>query len=496
MKEFDNFDRFKKYITDISSRIVRSKNSQPLRPDWKVNRYLPSGGFSIGIHEDFAIQFFYSFYCYDFSIEFLKSQAKLITDPLLKDWVDYCIDVIPDNIKYQNEIFEGQLIEWADRLGMSFETLQGIFSSYLPFITNYGYFRFAYNNLNSPQGKYFFVLLLMWLDGDNQMPESTDPGYNEKEAKEEVLEIQRTICESFVKQAPFAIKEEALLFLFDAFARINKLGIFEHKFSLSYDKVLYGGTKPLNGTFFVSWDNVSFHDGFYFIYHPSFPTGGAGHEPYRVEDANSRKSFKDIQKLFLKKLPPITVQSRNGKIKKVKNLANLSSCISVMEHKILVPAKKLQGHTLDIKAEKKLVEKSEAKNLVKELKSRYLDFLCARQFDNYKVVCCIENRVNSNLIVGCEYSFIFTIKETSSLIYLAFENATDSRCTYIFPILKSKWQESIDKIYEFFSSNEINKRQALSQRLAKISLPGNYAYKRVMHTNYFNWCDTIKYCNL
>lgn len=496
MKKFDNFDKFRGFVYNPVRKNLFSKEEYVPRPNWDMCRYTPTGGFSIGITEDFAFQFFYSCYCYDFDMDFIKEQSLSIQDEFLKEWVDYCLACIPDNVKFHNDEFEELLIEWADRLNMSYETLYNIFSPYLPFITNYGYFRFAYDNLKTPQGKYFFILLLMWLDGYNQMLHPDDFDYNEDEAKKLVLDIQREISESFIKQAPFAIKEEALLFLFDTFAKINKLNIYKDKFSLSYNKVLYGGTKPLHGTFFLSWNNVSFYNGCYFIYHPSFPNGGAGHEPYRVEDPNSRSSFNDIQTLFLKKLPPILVKSVNGKIKRVKNRANLSSCISIMEHKILAPQASSRQNAVFKKKAQKLVSKLDAKSIVKELKSRYLDYLCSRQLDDYKVVCCIENRVNSNLIVGCEYSFIFTIKETHNVVYLAFENATDSRCTYIFPTLKSKWQESIDKLYEFFASNEINKRQALSQRIANLTLPGNYAYIRVMHTNYLNWCESIKYCNL
>lgn len=64
------------------------------------------------------------------------------------------------------------------------------------------------------------------------------------------------------------------------------------------------------------------------------------------------------------------------------------------------------------KVEKKELTSAEAKSLCEGLSSRYLDYLCLKQLNNYKVVCCIEHRVNSSGGVSCEYSFIFTIKIT------------------------------------------------------------------------------------
>ena len=79
------------------------------------------------------------------------------------------------------------------------------------------------------------------------------------------------------------------------------------------------------------------------------------------------------------------------------------------------------------------------------------------------------------------------------MLYLAFENAVNSRCTYIFPIHKKAWKESIEKIYQFFASNEVNKRQMMTLKRVDLKLPGNYEYKRLLHSNYLSWVDKVKY---
>ena len=110
-----------------------------------------------------------------------------------------------------------------------------------------------------------------------------------------------------------------------------------------------------------------------------------------------------------------------------------------------------------------------------------------QQIEKYKVICCIEHRINSSGVIHDEYSFIFTIKESKEKIYLVYENAANSRSTYILPITKNTWEESIDNIYNFFASNEINKRQQMASKLIDLKLPGNYEYKRIFHTDYSSW---------
>ena len=166
-----------------------------------------------------------------------------------------------------------------------------------------------------------------------------------------------------------------------------------------------------------------------------------------------------------------------------------------MEHKVSAPStvrKKSADHAMLV--EKKEISKTEAQNICKGLKSRYLDYLCAKQLDGYKVVCCIEHRVNSNGAISCEYSFIFTIKETAKKIFLAYENSSESRCTYLHPVAQYSWNKSIEKIYDFFASNEVNKRQLMASRLVDLRLPGNYEYQRILHSDYLSWVDKIKYC--
>ena len=142
-----------------------------------------------------------------------------------------------------------------------------------------------------------------------------------------------------------------------------------------------------------------------------------------------------------------------------------------------------------IDVEKKELTIEETKEICKKYKSQFLDTLCLWQIENYKVVCCIEHRINTNGVEHLEYSFIFTIKENSKKLYLAYENTANSRSTYIIPISIGTWEKSIELIYQFFASSEINKRQLLAAKIIDLKLPGDYEYKRILHTNYSSWVN-------
>ena len=147
-----------------------------------------------------------------------------------------------------------------------------------------------------------------------------------------------------------------------------------------------------------------------------------------------------------------------------------------------------------MEVEKKELTASETKNFCEKFKSQFLDKLCMWQLENYKVICCIEHRINTSGAVHDEYSFIFTIKENKEKLFLAYENAAVSRSTYILPISNGTWEQSVENIYNFFASNEINKRQQMASRLVDLKLPGNYEYKRIFHKEDSSWeCKILEF---
>lgn len=468
---------------------------------------------------------FYKKYIKFFGINFIQEKIEKLDDEVTKEWALFCIEEAPIIIKIANDTFDKALNKYSLKLGFQYSQLQQIFNNYKPFITEYSYYQYAYDNIDSHNISYFFILLMIMFEDKYPIdksdlyqknfyscPETNTCRFakrcsNKKECilrvnmlgenynhQTELINFQKEITNSFITYARNNIKEKALVTLYNTFDQINKTDIFKEKLITSFEKVLYNEGIPLTGDFFMRWDKISFFDGYYLIEHPLLGRYAKKSNPLRVKDTNSRKIFNTINSLFLKRLPPLQVQSVKGQITRVYNRVNLNNCISLMEYNVTKPADIIRKPKIQSKIEKKELSPSDAHNLCKEFKSRFLDYLCKKQLEDFKVICCIENRVNSNLSITKEYSFIFTIKKTQRLIYLAYENASDSRCTYLFPIPHYCWEKGIEALYSFFASNEVNKRQALSKRIINLKLPGGYDYIRVLHTDYLKWVDRIKYC--
>lgn len=204
-------------------------------------------------------------------------------------------------------------------------------------------------------------------------------------------------------------------------------------------------------------------------------------------------AFNELSPYFMRKLPPLYVRAAKGQIIEILNGAELKSCVELMESKVGKPKIGKRHQETHKRFEKRQLDAKEAKAFCKDFKSRYIDYLCDKQLDSHKVICCIEQRVNSTGALTSEYAFIFTIKKTESKVYLAYENTTNARCTYLIPVLESGWQEAIDKLYAFFASDEVNKREQLASRLVDLRLPGGYDYRRIMHSDYLSWVDKIKF---
>lgn len=514
MKSFDNF-QWLSSLKDVENGMFPYDDSSG---KYVCNFY---DKLTINILNYDVVRSFYNKYIRKFGHNFIAEKASCLNSTIVKRCVMYALEKYKDVVEIENARFESDLEDVRSRLNIEGVDLMDVFEKYLPFIHDRDIYRFAYDNIDSPQFDYFYLLLIWFYEHDYpvkpllreyQTCKSKDECKHAVDCKirnvdkciclydedlygkdysfiQELNDFQKEIIVKFLHFAPKKIKDKALVKLYESFKQINQTNLFEEKLSLSFDKFLCNKDNPLTGEFYLPWSKVEFYNGFYLISHPNASLDKRSF--YRIEDRNSRKVFNDINKLFLKRLFPIYVKAEKGQIVKVLNNANLRECISILEHKINITFTKKECKDR-AKVEKRELTISEAKDLCKELKSRYLDNLCVRQLENYKVICCIEHRINSSGVVHDEYSFIFTVKESKEKIYIVYENAANSRSTYILPIARGTWGDSINHIYNFFASDEVNKRQQMASRLVDLKLPGKYEYKRVFHTDYYSWNCKIR----
>ena len=122
-------------------------------------------------------------------------------------------------------------------------------------------------------------------------------------------------------------------------------------------------------------------------------------------------------------------------------------------------------------------------------KSRYLSHLTSLQVPSRKIYRILERIIHAQAETNFdEFGFLFTVMEYRSYSLLIYENASDeSRSSILFQVRASEFEEAIEVIRSFFASSEANKRQRLAQSTIRIKSPSILAYRRIHHTNFYDW---------
>ena len=243
-----------------------------------------------------------------------------------------------------------------------------------------------------------------------------------------------------------------------------------------------------NGKFQLSWKYVTFTNGYIYLYHPLHQNSPY---PLKYKMENSIGAFNSIQSYFINRLPPISVQAKNGRIIKVLNIEDVEFCIQKLTAKYKNrnnrPISRIPKHKIEKMTQEQIT------NHIHTYKSKYLDWLCSKQLPNYQIYYCLEIKSNVNQQEKDEDAFIFTIKETNQMITLVYENVLESRSSIVFKIRKNRLPNVIQEIHHFFSSNSFNKRELIMQgNVSNEFLFSSNTYWRIMHTNFNSWKSKIE----
>jgi len=250
---------------------------------------------------------------------------------------------------------------------------------------------------------------------------------------------------------------------------------------------------PEDGEILIPWKFVKFMNGYFFIYHPKH-VESCLHRPYRCDDINSKKAFNDISSVFVKKLPDIIANCKNGKITRLINIGNITECVNVLDR---MTNRKYENKTSEEIVKDEIKKRNEldydsVMKIIKEKKSEYLDYLAANHIDRYKVCYCLEIRRNSNDIDFFEDAFIFIIGEYGNEYVVVYENSLESRASIVFYVDRSRINDATNGIHEFFASSTNNKRYQIQSSAVDLSEYGITKYERVIHDDINTWKNCIK----
>lgn len=246
---------------------------------------------------------------------------------------------------------------------------------------------------------------------------------------------------------------------------------------------------------FISWKNVSFMNGYLLIFHPDHPDGQGKYKPFRYPCKESIKAFNHVSEYLFRKLPPIRVKYENDVIIRIQpeSIPAIQEAIVILDGYSKTPKTK----TIGLKQDKFSALKQgnytneQAKEMLKALKSDYLDYLSDKQLHSEKLYYCLERRINANWVPMDEDAFLFSLRQTPTFTLLAFENTVPSRATILFVCSNEKLNETINFIHEYFSSSQMNKREKLIIEKLDLSEYGIVRYTRVMHDSYSQWVKVI-----
>lgn len=245
----------------------------------------------------------------------------------------------------------------------------------------------------------------------------------------------------------------------------------------------------------ISWEYIKFKNGYLLIFHPEHPDAKGKYKPFRYVCLDSIEAFNHVNEYIKKKLHPIQVLFHDDVIVGIDN----KSVVLIQEAIIMLDdySKTPEIKVVEVKNEDCEKHKGDnftneqIKDILKSLKSKYLNHLSKLQLNTEKLYYCIEQKINSAFVPMDEEAFLFSIKQTGAFTLMAFENVLPSRATILFVCANEKINESITFIHEYFSSPQINKRENLIIKKLDLSEYGIISYVRVMHDSYPQWVKVI-----
>ena len=135
-------------------------------PDENVLVYSGHSAFSIGFTELYFVELFYDRYVRVFGSAFIQKKIDALDNEVARMLANYAMNRIPAVIRYENDEFANGLEELLCRLNLPYKYLLEVFKPYMPFLTNKDYFKFAYDKVDSPLYRHFWILLILFYEND------------------------------------------------------------------------------------------------------------------------------------------------------------------------------------------------------------------------------------------------------------------------------------------------------------------------------------------
>lgn len=452
MKDFDNF----KYYFDHKDKFESQKPVQTT--DYKSN----GENLSYTLDESYLAQMFYWRYFRLFGRTFLSSCINTMS--LRKKRELERMILLSEDFE---EDCKGQFIEMCDELGVQINN--EFIQQNIPFDWR-ALEAFIHNS--GEESLIDNMALLISFD------QFQDGGFDYGRVAELLSSIRKTGQVRGI--AVYKIRQKALSLCKTLFGKTEVEKDFRN---LTIDKSDF----PTTGSFYLPWKYVEFMDNVIFLYHPH-EYGQHSTHPLVVKNAKSRVAMNSIKRYLDKAVCEPYVHAFNGRLDKLYYEEDLLDGIEILHQRLHSDAiAKKQSPSRPFH---KNMPPQDMKQRLRELKSKYLDFLCDAQLPDYPIVYCPENRINGDNVQFDEDSFIFVIRQTKYRITLVFENTLESRASYVVRCRKLKYDSITNLISRYFASDAVNKREHIGELKNELATYGA-SFRKVFHDDFNLWKNSI-----
>lgn len=252
-------------------------------------------------------------------------------------------------------------------------------------------------------------------------------------------------------------------------------------------------------SFKLDWKHVEFAYG-KMIIHPysplPTPRGFRQFNERVVQNAICRKGFNFIKSYLAKKLPPIKCFVNINKFLVFEDEISLRSAIIQISKESFKDDIEVEETTPlyrgfdSLSFDRAMTRANELSPAeFRKFKSKFIDYLVSKQDANSKIAPCSEYIRNTNS-EDREDGFFFTIVGRSANV-IVYENLNPDRATLFFKVEKETYRDSLRAIFNFLTSNRINKRMALKEKAVHLDSHGVLAYGYNYHTTFEEWRDRM-----
>lgn len=246
----------------------------------------------------------------------------------------------------------------------------------------------------------------------------------------------------------------------------------------------------------LDWECVTFKNDIFVVKPPK--NGNVNFMPLTVYKPGVKESYNYLKKYLNDKVAPIRCTVENMKLT-INDTISLDEAIvkfAVISNQrpILSTETVFQTRTSPMQMSfKQALSKAQQMTPAEftKYKSEFINFLLKKQSDKYKVIPCLERlaHVDNEII---EEAFMFSLKEDTGKILIVYENVNPDRSTLLFEVEEKDYDLTVQSIYDFLQSAEINKRSNLRSRNIELKEANVKRFRSINHDS--SWKYSIKSC--